>query len=226
MPPFQAGLPCTLTVSPSGNRINDTLRGALSSSGDFFSANSPAALKSALEAVFAAINAENAAGTAPGLSSSTVGAGNVIVQSGFFTNTWEGYVRAYDQVDLVAFLTSGGTAPTPVWTANFPAPNTRNIVTSTDISTMVPFTWGSLTDPMKTSLDVTNLAAASSPILNYLRGDVSQELRNGGVFRNRFNTILGDIVNSSPLYSSCRRPCVPAPAGRVVHVASGLDPGL
>ena len=33
---------CTLTEVPSGNRINDTLRGALVSGGDFFSAQSPA----------------------------------------------------------------------------------------------------------------------------------------------------------------------------------------
>jgi type IV pilus assembly protein PilY1 len=193
--------PCTLTVTPSGNRINDTLRGALSSGGDFFSANSPAALRSALDAVFSAINAENASGTAPGLSSSSVGAGNVIVQSGFFTNTWEGYVQAFDQVALVNFLISGGVAPTPAWLLNFPAPASRNIYTSTAINTPVTFDWGSLTVAQKTSLDVANLASASSPVLDYLRGVTTGELRNGGTFRNRFNTILGDVVNSTPLYS-------------------------
>jgi type IV pilus assembly protein PilY1 len=193
--------PCTLTESPSGNRINDTLRGALVSGGDFFSAQSPSALKSALEAVFSAISAENAAGTAPGLSSSSVGAGNVIVQSGFFTNTWEGYVQAYDQVALLTFLKSGGAAPTPLWNANFPAPASRNLYTSTAINTPVPLDWASLTGPQKTLIDPANAAAASSPVLDYLRGDATNELRNGGGFRNRFTTILGDVVNSSPLYS-------------------------
>jgi type IV pilus assembly protein PilY1 len=193
--------PCTLTQTPSGNRINDTLRGSLVSAGDFFSANSPAALRAALEAVFSAISAENAAGTAPGLSSSTVGAGNVIVQSGFFTNTWEGYVQAYDQVALLNFLRFGGTVPTPLWNANFPAPASRNLLTSTDINTIVPFDWGSLDPTQQALIDAPNVGNGSSPVLDYLRGDATQEQRNGGVYRNRFNTILGDIVNSSPLYS-------------------------
>lgn len=193
--------PCTLTVSPSGNRINDTLRGALSSGGDFFSASSPASLRSALDAVFSAINAENSSGTAPGLSSSNVGAGNLIVQSGFFTNTWEGYVQAFDQVALLTFLRSGGVAPTPAWQANFPSPATRNIYTSTAITTPATFDWSNLSASQKTALDVANVASASSPILDYLRGVTTNELRNGGNLRNRFNTILGDVVNSSPLYS-------------------------
>ena len=38
--------------------------------------------------------------------------------------------------------------------------------------------------------------------LNWLRGDTSQELRNtGGIFRNRMVTVLGDIVDSSPVYT-------------------------
>jgi type IV pilus assembly protein PilY1 len=192
--------PCAYTNDP-GNRINDTLRGALSSGGDFFSANSPAALRAAMDAVFAAINSETAAGTAPTLSSSTLGAGNVIIQGAFETNTWEGSVRAYDQLALVNFLVSGGAAPVELWTANFPAPNSRNIYTTTAISTAVPFDWASLSAGQKTVLDVTNLMAASSPVLNYLRGEPSQEQRFGGPFRNRFNTVLGDVVNSTPLYS-------------------------
>ena len=186
---------CAYTVAPSGNRINDTLRAGLTSGGDFFSATSPAALKSSLQAVFAAIGSDNAAGTSPGLSSSTVGAGNIIIQSGFFTNTWDGYVRAFDQIQLLTFLTSGGVAPTPLWSINFFPPATRPIFSSTAINTPITFDWASLTGPQQTAL-------GSSLVLDYLRGDQSRELRfPGGLFRNRPTTILGDIVNSTPLYS-------------------------
>ncbi len=192
---------CTHTVAPSGNRINDTLRAGLASGGDFFSATSPAALKSSLQAVFAAIGSDNAAGTSPGLSSSTVGAGNLIIQSGFFTNTWDGYVRAFDQVALITFLTSGGIQPAPVWSINFATPAARPIFTSTGITSPVAFDWTSLTGPQRSALDP-SLPAASSPVLDYLRGDQSRELRfAGGQFRNRTNSILGDIVASTPLYS-------------------------
>jgi type IV pilus assembly protein PilY1 len=186
---------CTYTVAPSGNRINDVLRAGLTSGGDFFSATSPAALKSSLQAVFAAIGSDNAAGTSPGLSSSTVGAGNIIIQSGFFTNTWDGYVRAFDQVALLTFLTSGGMQPAPLWSINFDIPTARPIFSSSAINTPITFDWVSLTGPQQTAL-------GSSLVLDYLRGDQSKELRfAGGVFRNRVNTILGDVVNSTPLYS-------------------------
>jgi type IV pilus assembly protein PilY1 len=186
---------CVHTVAPSGNRINDTLRAGLTSGGDFFSATSPAALKSSLQAVFAAIGSDNAAGTSPGLSSSTVGAGNIIIQSGFFTNTWDGYVRAFDQIQLLTFLTSGGVAPTPLWSINFFPPATRPIFSSTAINTPITFDWPSLGAPQQAAL-------GSSLVLDYLRGDQSRELRfPGGLFRNRVTTILGDIVNSTPLYS-------------------------
>ena len=38
-------------------------------------------------------------------------------------------------------------------------------------------------------------------MLDYLRGESVSELRFGGTFRNRRDSILGDIVNSSPLFS-------------------------
>lgn len=208
---------CGHTVAPSGNRINDTLRAGLTSGGDFFSATSPAALKSSLQAVFAAIGSDNAAGTSPGLSSSTVGAGNLVIQSGFFTNVWDGYVRAFDQVALLTFLTSGGTAPTPVWTINFATPAARPIFSSTAINAPIAFDWTSLNVAQQTALDP-SLPAGSSPVLDYLRGDQSKELRfAGGVFRNRTNTILGDIVQSTPLYSKgADHGYLRRPAGSVV----------
>jgi type IV pilus assembly protein PilY1 len=145
--------------------------------------------------------ARRAAGTAPGLSGSTVSAGNMFIESGFFVESWEGYLHAYDQVARLESLLGGGADPAPLWTANFPPPDRRNIFTSTALSTVVAFTWSTLADGQKTSLDATSLGASSSPVLDYLRGESANEQRNGGPYRSRFNTVLGDIVNSSPLYS-------------------------
>lgn len=216
---------CGYTVAPSGNRINDTLRAGLSSGGDFFSATSPAALKASLQAVFAAIGSDNAAGTSPGLSSSTVGAGNLIIQSGFFTNTWDGYVRAFDQVALLTFLTSGGVQPAPVWSINFDTPPVRPIFSSTAINTPIAFSWPALTAPQQTALDAANVGNPSSPVLDYLRGDQSRELRfAGGTFRNRSSTILGDIVQSTPLYSKAAdQGYLRRPAASVVLPAAAIQ---
>ncbi|MGZ8273421.1 MAG: pilus assembly protein [Burkholderiaceae bacterium] len=197
--------PCVHAVAPSGNRINDSLRAALASTGDFFSANSPLQLRNSLNAVFAAIVSENAAGTAPSFSSSEIGVGKLFIRSGFFTNTWEGYVRAYDSKGYVDFLNGLGPEPAALWTAGFPAPASRNVITSTAQSTSAAFKWCSLSAAQQAVIDplapVVACPAGSRPIVDYFRGDQSQERRNGGGFRDRRNTILGDIVNSSPLYS-------------------------
>jgi Tfp pilus tip-associated adhesin PilY1 len=45
----------------------------------------------------------------------------------------------------------------------------------------------------------TSIVANAENMINYLRGDDTYELRNGGPFRSR-DSRLGDIINSSPLY--------------------------
>lgn len=202
----QRATPCVHTVAPSGNRINDTLRAALSSAGDFFSANSPSQLRASMDAVFSAINAENAAGTSPSFSNPTLTAGSLFVQSGFFTNTWEGYVKAYDAKAYLDFLGGVGLEPAPAWSASFPAPAARRIFTSSDQTTPVAFDWCSLSSAQRSALDPVYAGAntcptAAPPIHTYLRGDATYERRNGGTFRDRRNTVLGDVVNSSPVYS-------------------------
>ncbi len=129
------------------------------------------------------------------------------MQSGFFTNTWEGYVQAVDSKAQLDFLNGVGPQPLPLWTVNFPAPAARNITTSTAQTTAVNFDWCSLSAAQQTAIDPVAAAiacpAATPNIMNYLRGDTSLERRFPlGVFRDRRGaTVLGDIVNSSPQLS-------------------------
>jgi type IV pilus assembly protein PilY1 len=200
----QRPTPCVYSVTPSGNRINDTLRAGLSSHGDFFSANSPDQLRAALDAVFSAISAENAAGTVPAFSSPSVAAGGLLVQSGFRTNVWDGYMWAYDTKAYLDFL-AGGAEPPKVWTLNIPDHASRNIITATAQATAVAFEWCNLSAAQRTDIDPVASAdpcAMGSNIHAYLRGNQTMERRfPSGVFRDRRDTVLGDIVNSSPLYS-------------------------
>ncbi|OWY38320.1 pilus assembly protein PilY [Xenophilus sp. AP218F] len=53
--------------------------------------------------------------------------------------------------------------------------------------------------------------------LSYLRGDKSQEIQNGGGFRNRSH-LLGDIVNSGPVYVGA--PSAPYPDSSYITFAS------
>ncbi|POZ50865.1 pilus assembly protein [Methylovulum psychrotolerans] len=72
----------------------------------------------------------------------------------------------------------------------------------------IEFLWGgtsltSLNDAQKTVLDNASFTAAStsSPIIDYLRGDRSKEIKLSptGIYRTRTN-LLGDIINSDPLF--------------------------
>ena len=146
------------------------------------------------------------AGALPSFSASTLADDSLFVQSGFFAPTWEGYVTAYDAKAYVGFLGGRNVEPAPTWTANFPAPSERNIFTSSAPSAPIAFDWCNLGADQRALLDPVYANAhscpvAAPPIVAWLRGDAAHERRNGGAYRDRPNTVLGDVVNSTPLFS-------------------------
>lgn len=50
-----------------------------------------------------------------------------------------------------------------------------------------------------TSTQITANNTYAQNLLNYIRGDATKEIKNGGTFRNR-TSMLGDIIDSSPVY--------------------------
>jgi outer membrane protein assembly factor BamB len=90
----------------------------------------------------------------------------------------------------------------------------RNLLTLSD-GARVPFAWDALTAAQRDTLDsatcgledgdcaaegVVQTDPYASPLLNYLRGDRSNEYcKVNGVYRWRFS-LLGDVVNSRPVY--------------------------
>jgi len=76
----------------------------------------------------------------------------------------------------------------------------RKIITANGASQKA-FLWSDLSVAQKTALDsVSQLGAkATSPVLDYVRGDASKEVKNAGTYRDRFN-LLGDIQHSTPVY--------------------------
>lgn len=76
----------------------------------------------------------------------------------------------------------------------------RKIVTSNG-SSGVPFLWDRLSAAQQTALDSASIGATDSPVLDYIRGDRSNENPNGLRYRARnADTILGDIIHSTPLH--------------------------
>jgi Tfp pilus tip-associated adhesin PilY1 len=68
----------------------------------------------------------------------------------------------------------------------------RRIVTLKSDGTKIPFAWGSLSGTQQGYL-------TSTAVLDYLRGDRTQEIQQGGTFRQR-QSALGAIVHSRPYY--------------------------
>jgi type IV pilus assembly protein PilY1 len=115
------------------------------------------------------------------------------------------------------------------WNAKdrIPAAAARNIVTFDPVANQgVDFLWGALNNNQKKVLDNASLSLSTSPILNYLRGDQSNEGDGAGDYRER-TVVLGDIVNSDPLfvgsedlgYSTLPEGSLPSGTGYAGHVS-------
>ncbi|MEI6547144.1 MAG: PilC/PilY family type IV pilus protein, partial [Burkholderiales bacterium] len=195
----------TTTLSTGGNRVNDSLRAALASRGNFYAAQTVAELKSGVLGSFLEIATRQ--GSAGGVA--VTGPAITNLSQAFFpsyvTGRWTGSLKAYKSADLE--LLAQGNVVIPEWTASLPAFGTRNILSSSGLTVGTTFDAASLTADQATSLTSNSTSFASytaAEAVSYLRGDKSLELPATGIsagtkFRRR-ESALGDIVNSTPLY--------------------------
>lgn len=80
--------------------------------------------------------------------------------------------------------------------------DTGRLIVTNDGNTGITFRWASLTASQKTALDSATAAittATTSPVLDYIRGDRSNEKPNGLNYRER-GSVLGDMIHSTPVY--------------------------
>ncbi len=134
-------------------------------------------------------------------NSTRLDTGTVIYQARFNTRAWSGQVLALE-VDP-----TDGTVDTanPLWDAAnlIPGPASRSLFTfDADAGVGIPFEWVDLNATQQNALNtdiVGNADGLGSQRLDYLRGDRSLEVQNGGSFRDR-ESELGDIVGSDPFF--------------------------
>jgi type IV pilus assembly protein PilY1 len=190
------------TTDPKYNReyrIDDLWHAAVNGRGEFLSALGAEELANALLSIKLSIEART--GSAAPVSVNGVelyeelGPNLYMFQSTYDTNGWTGDVKAY-LIDPV----SGEIPETPVWMVRSEVdamfwPNRKIATYNPDTSSGIPFQYTSLTDTQKTQLN------SESTIVDFLRGDRSNEQQYGGTFRNRVS-ILGDIVHSSPVFEN------------------------
>src|SRR5690606_15793361 len=108
---------------------------------------------------------------------------------------WSGEVNAY------SVNAQGQLSANPVWNATedmltgitgSPGPWAGRNIKVNNSGSLVNFAYGNLTASQQTAL-------GSANVVNYLRGERTNERSDGTGFRPRVS-ILGDIVNSSPLF--------------------------
>lgn len=177
-------------------KIDDMWHAAFNSKGTFVSAQTPEEVVSSLREALS-----NIASRVASISSVTLNAGSVsnlstIYQARFSNDHWQGFLEARE-------VTAGVVGPLR-WEAGtlIPSYGSRKILTY-DGSQGVPFRWSSISSSQQVLLDKNIMGTPDgrgSDRLDYLRGDTSNEESNSGSFRNRPNSVLGDIVNSSPQF--------------------------
>lgn len=178
----------TRNNSANSSKIDDLLHASVNGHGGFFNAASPEAFSEALSSVLNDIVNRSGSASSIAANSTQLTADTRIYNAKFNTANWTGELEALP-------LSSTGVSATPSWKASeqIPAPGSRKIFTRSGGSN-VEFIWSSLSQDDQTLL-------VSEDNVNFIRGVRTKELKNGGILRNRAS-ILGDIVHSSPAYSS------------------------
>ena len=135
-------------------------------------------------------------------SSASVNAGSIssetrVYQAKFNSGDWTGQLLSFP-------VNADGSLAGSEWDAAtaMPAAAARHIITtdSNDPAAVgVPFTWLGIGVARQGELANGDGATVGSNRLDFLRGDPSTEIQNGGSFRNRVSR-LGDIVSSSPMF--------------------------
>lgn len=175
----------------------------------FFYATNPEQLASNLDTAFLTISNDKGAASGVASNNSFLTEGTFLFRSEFNSFDWTGVLRAY------AYDSSGNLAPKPAHSTSdsgkMPISGSgRNVYTydgSATPAATTPFIWDKLTPAQKAALKISpegDLINAEKRA-DWLRGNSTHEVPAATGFRSRtpasgVRNILGDLVNSSPVY--------------------------
>ena len=158
-------------------------------------ANAPDKMVKALRASFLDIQKRTASAAAVSTNSTRLDVNTAIYQARFNSVDWSGQVLAFA-------INSDGTIGNQLWNTDttIPAAANRHIFTWNGSNGIVLDTahWNDLSTAQQDSLKDGGTDTDGQARLNWIRGDQSNEKPTGS-FRRRVK-ILGDIVNSTPIY--------------------------
>lgn len=182
--------------------VDDIWHAAINTRGRYINATTPEQITQAMRDVLLDVTSRARPAGGVAASGSRTGAGFLVYVPEYYSDDWTGDLKAYR-------LAAGGTLVTPaVWSMaerlESVNPSTRSIFANVNGS-LQPFTLSGLgggstaqTRLGITAADLTAYEGASvEQVINYLRGDRSLEVTNGGSLRTRRYRV-GDILNSQP----------------------------
>lgn len=187
----------------------------------WFAGSTPTAMKAGLSAAFSDIASRSASASASSaaVNSTRQNAGSQSLYASYNPKGWTGSVVSCSPIQSVGQCASAPTweasswfkttAPIPAYVTSPLLPATRKIFTSTRTASFasMPLQWASLNTAQKSVLNASDSFGQAR--LDYLRGDRTNE--SSGIFRNRDDTLLGDIVNSGVTYLAGSGPAYPGP---------------
>ncbi|MFO8083201.1 MAG: PilC/PilY family type IV pilus protein [Desulfobacterales bacterium] len=175
--------------------IDDLWHASVNGKGLFVNAANPEELVSALKAIRSDIEIRLGSSAAVSTNSVQRQTGTHLYQGTYHSGFWAGDLLA-KPIDVKT-----GEVLEYVWSAQekLDAKNwSERKIFSFNGSNGILFIYDSLTDLQKSQLDPIDPVNAAK-MVDYLKGDRTLELKNGGPFRNR-DCKLGDIVHSEPVY--------------------------
>ena len=181
-PPWPRPQSGTLTT------IDDMRHAAFNSRGLYLSGQDPQGLIDSLNEALSDIGNRTGSASAVAATSQSIQTGTLLFQAFFDTQGWDGDLFAIE-------FEEGGIIGDTVWNASdlIPPENSRKIFTWTRQGPTREgriFEWANLSPNQRNLVNNQN-------VVDYIRGDQSNEQNQGGGFRNR-DKLLGDIIHSAP----------------------------
>ncbi|MDY6790175.1 MAG: PilC/PilY family type IV pilus protein [Thermodesulfobacteriota bacterium] len=185
-------------VSTNQARVDDMFHGAVNGRGQYLSAANPQDMIDALNAIMQSIQERIGSGSAVSINSQELHSETVIFQGIYDTATWTGDIKALD----VDEHTGNVIMDPEKWSAHTQLEsldwNTGRRIITHNGTDGIAFRDSEIPAAQLSLLAAT--AAEQTAMVNYIRGDTTNEQGQGGTysFRSR-SSKLGDIVHSTPL---------------------------
>lgn len=180
--------------SEGPRRIDDLWHATVNGRGSFSVANEPDSFVDSMKSTLASIQKVLSSGSNVSTSSTSLQTDTRVFHATYFSGIWTGELSAFD-------LSDQGIAQDPAWLGSEGITfNNRKVFTASSATSGATFPTSSQATQMAQGLSDMGITTSATNVADYVKGKRSMEVSNGGILRNR-ETVLGDIVNSSPVYS-------------------------